>query len=428
MTRMTDEKNIAKIIGILLLLPILQFHRVSIAMVVIFLYIICNVAKKGLHLKQNIMVTCMLALAVFTVLLSVTNNIGSGWKLTAVFNFGLFVFALLFYEYCAADICTNDLSSFVEGIKIGCLLNITWCYVQYMLYSAVKIDINDLIFHRALGLVETASAFRDGVTYCVTGFGWHPGQLVPVLLISFLLFDSVLIKLLLIGICLLAHNSTCLIACMLCILFDFHSFIKVHDSQKYNAIKVIEYLFLLGVVFTALIFESSFIGASTSSIRSLFERLSNILSKNSNIDTSSYLHFRYYTYLPELIRKSNIFQILLGCGYECSGLPFSKYLGQYTTLNDWIVESDYINLLVGRGIIWTSIYYFWLIQIFNKGRKISAKNILFTAVVLIAGVFYNNQFWWFFLFEIILSQSIQSDLDLWSCNENTFNIFYRTSL
>ncbi len=392
-----------------------QYHRIPVSLVLLLFYMVL-VHGKDINVKltrDNIIFLILGCLSIVSTVICLTSEMNNSWKLSGIFNEGIFLILVVYKLFYSEHMSTVKLDIVIKGLKAGCLINLIWCYFQLALYNLAKIDINDLIFHQTLKLMETASAYRNGVSYCVTGLGWHPGQLVPIIILLFFMFDNFFIRLLVLGVCIFSNNSTCLVTGMLCVI-GVIAVELIGGKGKANPKKVASAVILLLALVIATLIQNDFLLFATDKITDLAGRFSKVFESYENADKSTYLHVRYYTYYPNIVEKQNILENLFGLGYECSGYPYTKYLDQFTSLNDWIPETDYMNFIIGRGWIWTLLYYFWMFKGSFKSRRVSPFYLLFTLIVMVCGVMYNNQFFWVVIAEMILIEAGKQNKDIWN--------------
>lgn len=420
------EKILLFLIAFFLPLSIIQVHRVSAAMILLVFFMIFSMIKKNFKFiykfdNVNSMFIFFLFLSLCTFCVCVNSNIGTNWKKVGAFNEILFLLIIMFKLVCSENVVNNHLKTFIRGLKYGCILNFIWCYIQILLYKVAAIDVNDFIFNRCLHFVETASAYRDGSIYCVTGLGWHPAQLVPIIVFSLCIFNNYIMKILILGVCILSHNSTCMMAALIYFSLDTLFVFKNFTSIKLRKKKVYANVILILAVVIVCAFQRELVAIIYSSVTKIFYRIRNALGKSNEADISTYLHMRYYLFYPSILNKTTIWQNIFGYGYECSGYPFSKYLDQYILLKDWVVESDIINFLLGRGILWTCFFYAWLVKLMKKGYKISKYYVIFIGILIILGIMYNNQFWWVFIVEVVISEAIYHKKNIWNYDKDNIN-------
>ena len=413
---MLKKFNIKKIclllFSITLSMPILQIHRITLSLVLAICYLILSICSNKFKFSLNkfsFLLIIFLFLAISNIFICFCSGMGFNWKFVCIFNVFLMIVALYFGLFETNKIVEKYLDTFINGIKIGCVFNLIWCCLQLIFFYIFHLDINDFLFNHILGIIQVASAYRDGTTFCVTGLGWHPAQLVPIIVISYCFFDNIWVRIGLVGISYFSHNTTCLISCLLCFCLSAILQKKIKVTKK--TILYIFGFFLFAFVILLMI-PSVFLKV-IGVIENTYQRFYTIVVLPEKADISSSLHARYYTLLPSVFNKMNLFQKLFGIGYECSGYPYTILTGQYSVLNDWITESDYINLLVGRGVIWFFLFYIMLIYIGKKGNKISYKYSLYILIILVCGILYNNQFWWVIILEFIMITSIKKGIDIW---------------
>ena len=105
----------------------------------------------------------------------------------------------------------------------------------------------------------------------------------------------------------------------------------------------------------------------------------------NNKDASTLAHFGYYSDYFTIIKTSNIYQIVFGYGIGCSGYTITSLYGRYAGGGTWAIESDYINILLSRGIVGFINYYLFLFYILIKGRKVDSRYGILMLVILIQG-------------------------------------------
>ena len=309
----------------------------------------------------------------------------------------------------------KEIIELIKGIRLGLIINIIWGIVQFGLHLLLKLDINDIIFNKILSMREEASTFNNALkTVCVTGLNWHPAQLVPIIILAYFLFDNILVKCLLIFLAFISTNTTCMVALVLCYSIEFIGCIfdgKIRKEPK--RLKRTDFFVVLTLilgVMVVLIVKENIISYIVSHVSRVIDRISSAYT-GININNSTKLHLRYYTAYPLIFSRYGLKNALFGVGFECSGYPFTELFGQYAGLKSWHVESDLINFLVGRGIIWTISHYILLFVIAFKGKKISPKYTMMILVLIGSGILYNNNFLWVEFLIYVLFITINSRYD-----------------
>ena len=416
------KNKLAFLIGLFFPMFLLNFKGEPVSIYFIVMYILLSVihAKKIILKKYNIF-PLMLALSMITLAISMQNNWSEAWKNVAKHAFLEFGIFALFSILEEGTICLDDIYSLKQGLKLACFLEIIWCYLQFIFYYAMGININEVVFRDILHLIDIG----DAIIYLglgrlsICGFGWHPAQLVGVIILAYCMFDSFLLKILTFGVAVISLNSTCIIAIITCIMLDFVT--KKRNNFSFNiSTKAFTQKFLsifLGIFVIICITQFQFVSELiTGRISDTFERIISIMhGRSSSVSTqSTFLHLRYYTGYPKIAAYIGMVRALFGMGYECSGYPYSQVFGQYAEQSSWGVESDPINLIVGRGWIWTILFYITFGIIAVKGGRINHKYVVFIGALFVAGIFYNNQFPWIIFLEVILYICVRRNYDFWS--------------
>lgn len=335
----------------------------------------------------------------------------TGWKESSTNQIVLFltVSMVLFLKFCESEII-----ELVRGIRIGLLLNIIWGFIQFALFSLARFDINDFLFNKILLIRENASTFNTSLnTMCITGLNWHPAQLVPVIVLSYFLFDNILIKCFLFFLAFISTSTTCIVAITLCFVVDL-----IKSWKKLRCVRAKDFfvvMILTSIVLLIFVLKVNIISYFINHVMRVINRINSAFT-NININNSTMLHLRYYTAYPLILSKYSLMDALFGVGFECSGYPFTELFGQYASLKSWHVESDLINFLVGRGIIWSISHYVLLCVIFIKGRRISPKYAMMILVLICCGILYNNNFLWVEFLIYIIFIAISNNHNIFCSN------------
>lgn len=414
----TIEKKIIYIIGLLIMLPILTYRGLEWGIIILVVFMGFTIIKTK-KINNNSIFLILFICSVATILILYVSSLEQKWKIAGTKGFIYFFIITIFCLTAKYLLNQEKKTYFIKGIKCGCIIQLIWSGIQYFSYSLLKIDINNLIFFKLLNITNTTSRISSiSNTIQVSGMGWHPALLVPILVLSYLLFDNVYIKILLLVVATITRNSTCMFAIILCFFLEY-VVLKNRKKTKSLTKKTIFIAIISSIIFlTILYINRNIFSIVSESVDNLFKRL-NMVFTNDVTDLSTSYHSRYYTFLPYIISNSKGYNVLFGYGYECSGYPFTHFLNQYSNYNAWIAESDPINFIIGRGIIWTIIYYYWLIKNAIKGYKISNKYGIFFTSIILCGILYNNQFLWVMIIEVFFAYCISKNIDIFSLNSKT---------
>ncbi len=299
-----------------------------------------------------------------------------------------------------------------KAIQIMCLIQLIWCVVQFLLSLFFKIDINEILFVQVFHFVEKGSSIQNGLVKG-SGLSWHPALMAPVFVFSYVLFDSMIVKGLIIIDAVVCGNSTALLGVLACIGLDMlQKVVKVIKKKRFNGLKVliVGSFCLIGVFF---LIKTGFIYKLVDKIIYTYYRITGVVNDGG----SALAHKRYFTAYPEVLKISTPLQIIFGYGEGGSGYPFGILFNQYSTLSSWAVESDIMNILISRGIVGFLCYYSFLGYIAVKGSKINFKYVICIVVLIIEGITYNIQFDWVFMLEIIMLICIKNQYDFFGKRE-----------
>ena len=287
------------------------------------------------------------------------------------------------------------IDKFTSGFKISCNIQIIWCILQLLLFYIFSVDLNHVIFNRLLGTTDLTSRYVDGVLVC-TGLSWHPANLIPILAFCFFYYKNIVLKLVCVVLAILSHSATAQIAIGLCCLY---AIIREGKQLLFARSSVKQWTLAVLLISILLIYAATDNNLIVRTINSVLDRIRDIHSTEGG--NSSATHFSYYLRLGEIYEQTDIVTILFGYGIGCSGVPYSMYFNQYTD-QIWVVESDFINLLLSQGLFGFIAFYVLFISIIVKCAKRSKQAAVFLLILLICGVTYNLQYNWVILVELMM--------------------------
>lgn len=351
--------------------------------------------------RRDRMLWILLIFYSISTILSPFQEMKSGYKSAAIMAFVQWIAAVIICQYATQSDKMDGAGAFLKGFDWSCYVQIGWCLMQLGFFKVFGIDLNQLVFGQLLGQEGTFSHYRNG-SLVPSGLHWHAANMVPILVFTFFRHRNLAVKLLCVAVAYFTKQATALIALGLCVgcellvvakrmLFDHHGKFK-----RKNAIITIV---LLGaaVLLGGLIWPKI-----ESVIMYLLTRFWNALNATED-DLSSATHLSYYTMIPYLYERVPINQILFGTGMNTSGHYFSHYFHQYMD-QIWVLESDFANELLSTGIFGVVAHYlFILVTVRRMHRNDREERQSWALLVLIlCGIFYNNQFNWVLLTELML--------------------------
>lgn len=411
------EGNLLFLSGILMPCQILAYKVIPFSILSLILYfILITIKRNGLKIQKTGVL--LLAVTLINFAASMMGQLPGEWKQSSrnqIIEF-LAVVMILFVQ-----VTKTDLSDLIKGLKYGLLFNIFWAFIQYVCFRALKMDLNDVMFNQILGIRDQASTINTTIgTFCIAGLNWHPSQLVPIIILSYLLFDSIWIKIVLVILAYISTNTTCMFSLALCCGLDIVSVLpkKVHRIKFRQLITFVLILIVVNATFFYL-YCSDENGIVIERIHGILERFSSVFT-GRNLSHSTMLHLRYYTAYPDIVRLFGWKSLLFGVGFECSGYPFVVLFNQYADLKSWHVESDIINFLVGRGWIWTIVYYVILIKLMIKGKALNKRYSIMVICFIVSGILYNTQVLWVEVLMLFMFVAVSKKTDVFTADKTDY--------
>lgn len=384
--------------------PIYYYFALLIVMAYVFAY------NKLVFAKDNLIKFYVISLGV-SVLLSLISEMNETWKRASFAGYIWFLVIYLFYNYTSRYVTQKNIMTYIKYFKIAAVFQIFWAYMQYFLYQFFSIDVNNYIFNEILGITAVGTFHRDG-TIMITGLWPHPQNIAVLAVICWFLFDNMWIKIAFIGIGILSKSSTMMLGLFLCIVtsvfFNIASIKKVWKVNRFFIASVIS----VGLVCIYVISRTDIVSMMQFEIERLMMRVS-----LTTTDQSALTHLSYFTQLPDIWSRSGILDILFGFGYRCSGYPFARYYGLYSNLSSFVVECDVVNIILSSGLIGGIVYYSWLLKLALKGKKLSAKYLFCTVIIIILGITYEVQIDWVLIFEMFMFISIKYNYNIFCMQE-----------
>lgn len=276
---------------------------------------------------------------------------------------------------------------FFKGLYVSTCVQLIWEVFQVVLWKLYSFSLNEYVFQNLLNVKTTHTwTFFDGQAFRPTGISWEPANLAMALVIGFILSKNLISKLFFsIGI-ILSTSRTGIIIWILCIIIYFLIYLKKNLFTK-RSLLFIKKKYIFYIIFIFGFFIIFFVINKKYIFEYLNDSFSRFSSNNESSTSSTLTHIGYYKLSFDIFTKENIFQFLFGYGTTIAGYPYSKYCGIYAWLGPWTPESDFINLLIGNGVIGFFAYYIFMIKniIYNKNN---IDEFLVLLSILLGGILY----------------------------------------
>lgn len=288
---------------------------------------------------------------------------------------------------------------FFKGLYISTILQLIWETFQFLLWKTASLSLNQIIFGDVLGLQGGRQwTILNGGSLRLTGLSYEPANLAISLVIGYILSSNIYMKILFVVGILLSSSRMGMIVIAVTIILDLN--MKKVTIKKIWYTKIRKYKMLICIIF--LLVLSVVIIGNQAIIQSIIESGKNTFDSiiGFNNTASGATHSYYYTSLYELIKLSDVKNIVFGYGFGASGYPFSEYLNIYPDLNGWNVESDIIRIFWGTGIIGFIFFYKWIYSIIINEQTYYKMKLIVVAIT-IGGIFYGYISTWVIIVEIL---------------------------
>ena len=327
-------------------------------------------------------------------------------------------FFIIFLCYGISTSRDKNLQSFIDGIRLSCIIQIIWCSLQFLAWYGARVDINKEVFVDGLHLLTSASKYENnGTVLCISGLSHHPSNLIVVIIFTLALFKKPWKWPVCFFIAFISRNSTTLIASALSIML--YIIPGIFDMLKEKTIRRKTVPYIVFIILVLPIVVIAFRDAFSHHIGKLLLRLKTAY-EGSGMDGNTFAHVGYYTFLPDVWNRLGIREILCGYSYGWTGGMFSLFYGEelwmyyYRSVLNVGVESDPMNYLYGVGIIGTLFLYRWLIKDMLLGYKINRTYAILFLSITVSGVFYCIQYAFVIISEVVLSELIARKIDVFS--------------
>lgn len=333
-------------------------------------------------------------LMIFTIELTNKNS----WIVSSAKKYVLLL--ALICSFLFISVTKNGKEIFIKGLYYSCLVEMSWCYIQLVLYKFAGMDINKIIFG-----ISHLSPINGKLV--LSGLNTNAGILAPALFFLILVDKRLVVKILALILFFISGTST-MIVCGMTILFvicAYYAFKKLTQTKpSFETKTFIVLLFVLVAIFLTFALKPDIIQKLGQNFVRLFSRLSD--AKNAKFtDGSTFTHTRYYTSIFHVLNNSKFLNDLFGYGIGCAGVPFVQIFEQYSDMI-YVPESDPITFLYNYGIIGFIFIYSMITYVILRGRKIEWRYSAFFISVLIGGIFYGMYLNWVFMLTWIVIESV----------------------
>lgn len=337
-----------------------------------------------------------LVIVIFSIISAViclTSSMVEKWKVNQLKNMVLVIIYYLIFIMFASDSTSKKAIYFLKGLYYSAIFQVLWGIMQLLFYKKGLL-LNDIVFIDILHMAnESVTQIKD-TGIALSGLCWNAANMAALTVFGYIYTKKNYIKILFVIFSIICGNRTVLIGIVIAVMLEIlWNFLIDNLKIRYGWLVTLTIFGFLVAIF--IVFNSDIRNALLNKAQSIV----NIFSL-STIKTqgSASIHSRYLTSVLQLLKRSSIEHCLFGYGLGNSGYPFTEYLGQWNwlDLDAWVVECQHIDWLWSTGIVGFVLNLSWLVFYMYKGGKsgYGKKMMLFLAVVLIQGFFYNIIFNW----------------------------------
>lgn len=395
-----DKKYIFYILyGFLSCMPLISFKGYTVFIWMSGVFILINVVEgimKNDFGKYHSYCNWYLLIVVsstFSVFVCLTSTIADKWKINQFKNLILVIIYYVIFVIFASDTTFQKAKFFLKGLYYSAIFQVLWGGLQLLFYKNGLL-LNDIVFINILHMAsESVTQIKD-TGIALSGLCWNAANMAALTVFGYIYSRKIYVKLIFVVFSVICGNRTVLIGMAMAVILDvLWNFLIDNLKMKYQWLVVI---MIFGIVAIVTIFLSEGIrNTLLGKINDIFSIFSLTTLKTQG---SASIHSRYLTSVPQLLKRSSIWHCLFGYGLGNSGYPFTEYLGQWDWLNldAWVVECQHIDWLWSTGIVGFLLNISWLIYYMYKGGKsgYGKKMMLFLAIILVQGFFYNIIFNW----------------------------------
>ncbi len=412
----TIEEKLLFTFGFLGTMPILEFLGFTLfTWLTMMMVINVLISSKGLIRitrlsKHFVILSCSMVLSS---IIGVIFNAPNFWKELAFKNLIWQIMYGIFILYYLQEKRIIKCLFYIKGVYFASIAHCVWGVLQVVSYRLFGIAINKAIFYDILGVEMASYVQMKGDSLTLTGFCWNAGNIAPLVVIGFLLSESIFLKGFFLLVAAVSGSRTLILGMVACLGINVILSIGKKTNMKMKRKILVGLIFLGALAFV-------FLFANRDLAEGIVFRIKDASSSFSlaylQTQTSSRVHARYWTSILKVTKWNSFANNLFGYGIGCSGYPFANIFNQFSD-HAWTVECDYINNLWGIGYVGFALWYSWYFVSVLKGVKIDKKYLILFGALLLEGVTYNVTFNWCYIMLIMIFGLIGMNINIFSTKQ-----------
>ena len=367
-------KNICLLLcGFFCTMPVFSIGGLNFYNYPLFIYIIINLFRGKIFLSREKLSMSVLLVSLFISTLLSFSIVPPDWSNYSLkFSFKISILMILLLLVSSNTDLIEGRKYFLRGIYYAAFAQLFWICMQQLFYSLGGIDLNQVVF-------GIASPIQNGAL-ALTGLSWERANAIIALILGMILTDNQFVKVIFVAGSLLTASRTGIgiIACI--IVYDI---LISHGKIHYKINISIKKLFIYISVALLIIFLMQ-----NNEIRQYFDytivRFQRLFTGGNDYSVNSVQidgHVLYYQWLLPTLKQLPLIQVLFGCGTGISGWLYTILYGRFPTIGPWGIETDFVGLILGNGIIGATLYYYNSLKIFFSQQNRKLKKIMLAILV-----------------------------------------------
>ena len=384
------------LLGLLTTMQILTLGGLTGFSLVLVLTAVIALVLTDKRLKPDTYFWASVVVSSLTIFLSVCNgSLTNGFRKAAIV--GGITHLLLLVIYLIMNTKANYAAKLLQGFELSCKITLVWCCLQLAVYYLLHKDLNAVVLGQLLRIPEARGDYVNGALI-PSGFYYHRAILIPSFIYLFFSTSSPYWMGLILVVGCLTRSTALIMGLVLGLAFKVCSLCLKNPPRIIKQKKLILILPGVAIAIVGIVAVSPKIAELVGYI------VTRVADATSNkTDNSSVVHFLYYKNLFQILRKMDFLHLLLGTGFGTSGIHYTWFNGQYADFNSWVVESDYVNILLGQGIVGFALWGYILVKVILLSiQQKYWENVAFILIVAFVGIMYNIQFTWFLVVEFAM--------------------------
>lgn len=359
--------------GLFITMPYFSLGGINLYNWALILYLIIVISQgKLFYRKEAISLYILFVLLIISSLLS-TTIVPFEWSvvsLSTVVKSAVVMMAILFFSSEKdISVARNEL---LKGLFYAAIAHLIWMSFQYVAYHTGGVDLNYLVFGK--------QSPRQNGAIALTGLTWERASTICALLFGGIYTDKAIFKLLFVIGIFMTSSRTGIIMLSVVILYDIVAYLSKREYHvNFNISFPALVITLVTIVLLIVILQNDAVQKNIDYTIIRFQRV--FTGGDDYTSTAVDGHILYYQWFWPALKMIPTRELLFGCGTNISGWVYATYFGRFPELAPWSIETDFLAIIFGNGIIGAIAYYYNFIKLFVKQKNTKLKKIILSIFV-----------------------------------------------